>query len=112
MHFYGDTVAGGQAKDRGLTNTNIPSSINFPCKVCGKNVNDNDQAIHCTFVTIGFKLMCVSSFRNNNKPVKILNHESSLLLKPSENLKRLLNQSNNPSPEDNTDPKNAIQSKF
>ena len=56
--------------------------------------------------------MCVSSFRNNNKPVKILNHESSLLLKPSENLKRLLNQSNNPPPEDNTDPKNAIQSKF
>ena len=39
----------------------------------------------------------------NNKPVKTLNNESSLLLKPSENLNFLLNQFNNASPESNTD---------
>ena len=31
--------------------------------------------------------MCVSNFHNNNKPVKTLNNESSVLLKSSENLK-------------------------
>ena len=39
----------------------------------------------------------------NNKPVKTLNNESSLLLKPSENLILLLNQFNNAFPESNTD---------
>ena len=57
--------------------------------------------------------MCVSNFHNNNKPVKTLNNESSLLLKPSENLKLLVNQfNNNASPEDNTDPENVVQSKY
>ena len=48
--------------------------------------------------------MCVSIFHNNNEPVQTLNNESSLLLKPSENLKLLVNQFNNSSPEDNTNP--------
>ena len=46
-----------------------------------------------------------SMYYNNNKPVKTLKNESSLLLKSSENLKLLVNQlNNNASPEDNTDP--------
>ena len=57
--------------------------------------------------------MCVSKFHNNNKPVKTLNNESSILLKPSENLKLLVNQvNNNASAEDNTDRENVIQSKY
>ena len=54
--------------------------------------------------------MCVSNFRNNNKLVKILNNESSLLLKPSENLKLLESQFNNASSKDKPDPENAVQS--
>ena len=56
--------------------------------------------------------MCVSNFRNNNKPVKTLSNESFLLLKASENLKLLVNQFNNTSPEDNTDPENVVKSKY
>ena len=57
--------------------------------------------------------MYVSNYHNNNKPVKTLNNESSLLLKPSENLKLLVNQfNNNASPEDNTDPEDVVQSKY
>ena len=57
--------------------------------------------------------MCVSNFHNNNKPSKTINSEGSLLLKPSENLKLLVNQfNNNASPEDNTDPENIVQSKY
>ena len=44
----------------------------------------------------------MSKFHNNNKPGET-NIEGSLLLKPSENLKLLVNQFN-ASPEDNTDP--------
>ena len=53
-----------------------------------------------------------SNFHNNNKPVKALNNESSLLLKPLENFKLLVNQFNNASPKDNTDPENVVQSKY
>ena len=53
--------------------------------------------------------MSVRNFYNNDKPVKTLNNESSLLLKLSENLKLLVNQFNNASLEDNTDPKNVVQ---
>ena len=53
--------------------------------------------------------MYVSNFHDNNKPIKTLNNESSLLLKPSENLKLLVNQfNNNVSPEDNTDPEDVV----
>ena len=55
---------------------------------------------------------CVSSFHNYKKPVKTLNNESSLLLKASGNLKFLVDQFNNASPEDNTDPENVIQFKY
>ena len=49
---------------------------------------------------------------NNNKPGKT-NIEVSLLLKPSENLKFLVNQfNNNASPEESTDPENIVQSKY
>ena len=132
----------------------ITSSINFPRKVCGKNVNDNDRAIQCELCNywvhincnnlnyIDYKFLqnsqdpwysilccsqifpfnsmksnknfsiCVSNFHNNNKPGKT-NIEGSLLLKPSENLKLLVNQfNNNASPEDNTDPENVVQSKY
>ena len=132
----------------------MTSSINFPCKVCGKNVNDNDQAIQCELCNywihincnnlnyIDYKFlqnsndpwycilccsqifpfnsmksnknfsMCVSNFHNNNNSGKT-NTEGSLLLKPSENLKLLVNQfNNNASPEDNTDPENVVQSKY
>ena len=54
----------------------------------------------------------VNNYHSNNKPVKTLNNESSLLLKPSENLKFLVNQINNASPRDNTDPENVVQSKY
>ena len=130
-------------------------SINFPCKVCGKIVNDNDRAIQCercnywihincnNLNNIDYKFlqssndpwycilccrqifpfdsmksnknfsMCVSNFHNNNKPGKAINNEDSLLLKPSENVKLLVNQfNNNASPEDNTDPENVVQSKY
>ena len=96
------------------------SSINFPCKVCGKDVNANDQTIQCDLYSywihvncnnlnyIDYKFlqnsndpghsfnsmksnkkvfMCVSNFHNNSKPVKTLNSERSLLLKPSENFR-------------------------
>ena len=53
--------------------------------------------------------MSVINSYNNDKPVKTLNNESSLLLKLSENLKLLVNQFNNASLEDNTDPKNVVQ---
>ena len=44
-----------------------------------------------------------------NKPVKTLNDESSLLLKPPKSLKLLVNQfNNNASQEDNTDSENVI----
>ena len=57
--------------------------------------------------------MCASNFHNVNKQVNTLNNESSLLLKPSENLKTLLNQfNNNASPEDNNDPENVVQFKY
>ena len=56
--------------------------------------------------------MCVSNFRNNNKPIKTLNNERSFLLKLSENLIHLVNQFNNGSPEDNTDPENVAKSKY
>ena len=56
--------------------------------------------------------MCASNFHNVNKQVYTLNNESSLLLKPSENLKTLLNQFNNASPEDNNDPENVVQFKY
>ena len=53
--------------------------------------------------------MYVNNFHNNNKAIKTLNNESSLLLRPSENLKVLLNQfNNNASPEDNTDPEDFV----
>ena len=39
--------------------------------------------------------MYVSNFHNNNKLVRTLNNEGSLLLMPSENLKLLVNQFNN-----------------
>ena len=54
----------------------------------------------------------MSNFHNNNNSGQI-NTDGSLLLKPSENLKLLVNQfNNNASPEDNTDPENAVQSKY
>ena len=57
--------------------------------------------------------MCLSNFHNNNKPVKTLNNENSLLLRPSGNLKILVNQFNyNASPEENIDPENVVQSKY
>ena len=57
--------------------------------------------------------MCASNFHNDNQQVNTLNNESSLLLKPSENLKILLNQfNNNASPEDNNDPENVVQFKY
>ena len=56
--------------------------------------------------------MCVSNFHNKNKPVKILNNKSSLLLEPSKNSKLLVNQFNNTSPEDNSNPENVVQSKY
>ena len=53
--------------------------------------------------------MYVNNFHNNNKAIKTLNNESSLLLRRSENLKVLLNQfNNNASPEDNTDPEDFV----
>ena len=46
--------------------------------------------------------MSLSNFHNNNKPDKTLNNEGSLLLKPSQNLKLLVNQFNDKaSPEGN-----------
>ena len=54
----------------------------------------------------------MSNFHNNHKPGKILNNESSILLKPSKNVKILLNQFNNASPEDNIDTRNVVQSKY
>ena len=48
--------------------------------------------------------MCISNFYNNNKLVKTLNNKNSLLLKPSDNLKLIVKQFNNTSPEGNTDP--------
>ena len=53
----------------------------------------------------------VSNFYNKNKPVKNLNNENCLLLKPQENLKPLVNQCSNDSPEDSTDSENVLQSK-
>ena len=128
----------------------MTSSINFPCKACGKNVSDSDQAIQCDLYDycnnlnyIYYKFlqnsndpwyfilccshifpfnsmksnksfsMYVSSFHNNNKPLKTLNNERSLWLKRSENLQLLVNQcNNNASPEDNTDSEDVLQSKY
>ena len=56
--------------------------------------------------------MGVSNFHNNNKPVKTLNNERFLLLKPSKNLKLLVNQFHNASPQDVIDPENVFQFKY
>ena len=56
--------------------------------------------------------MCISNFYNNNKLVKTLNNKNSLLLKPSDNLKLIVKQFNNTSPEGNTDPENVVKSKY
>ena len=56
--------------------------------------------------------MGVNNFHNNNKPVKTLNNEIFLLLKPSENLKLLVNQFHNASPQDVIDPENVFQFKY
>ena len=57
--------------------------------------------------------ICVSNFHNNNEPDKTKNNEASPLLKPSENLKLLVNQFNDDaSPEANIDPENVVQSKY
>ena len=53
-------------------------------------------------------LPCVGNFHNNNKLVTTLSNESSLLLKPIENLKLLVNQFNNASPEDSIGLENVI----
>ena len=82
----------------------MTSSLKFPCKVCEKKIvmNNNEPAIQCDFS------MCVSNFHNNNKLVTTLSNESSLLLKPIENLKLLVNQFNNASPKDNIGLENVI----
>ena len=36
------------------------SSINFACKVCGKNVNDNDRAIQCELCNYGFTSIAIT----------------------------------------------------
>ena len=55
----------------------------------------------------------MSNFQSNNEPGKTINNEASLLLKPSENLKLLVNQFNDDaSPESNIDPENVVQSKY
>ena len=36
----------------------MTSLINFPCKVCGENVNDNDQAIQCELCYYWIHINC------------------------------------------------------
>ena len=38
----------------------MTSSINFACKVCGKNVNDNDRAIQCELCNYGFTSIAIT----------------------------------------------------
>ena len=38
----------------------MTSSINFVCKVCGKNVNDNDRAIQCELCNYGFTSIAIT----------------------------------------------------
>ena len=76
--------------------------------ICVSNFHNNNikQILILAILNINI------NFSNNNKPGKTINNEASLLLKPSEKLKLLVNQfNNNPSPEDNTDTENVGQSK-
>ena len=54
----------------------------------------------------------MSNFHNNNKPVKTLNNQSSLLLKPSKNLKLLVSRFNVSPVDDWKWPQNVVQSKY
>ena len=65
-----------------------------------------------TFTCVCFIFLNKINIHNNNKSVKTLNNKSSFLLKPSENSKLLVNQFNNASPGDNTDPENVVQFKY
>ena len=77
------------------------------CILCCSQIFPFNSMKSATFFSIS-----VSKFHNNNKPGKT-NTEGSLLLKPSEHLKLLVNQFNNDaSPEDNTDLENVVQSKY
>ena len=53
----------------------MTSSVKFPCKVCGKNVNDNDQAIQCDLCNYWIHINCnnfnyidYKSLQNSNDP--------------------------------------------
>ena len=58
----------------------------------------------------------ISNFYDSNKSKNIVDKDSSLLLKPSEHLKQLVNQFNNMSsqPDDinSDDPENNVSSKY
>ena len=85
----------------------------------GSTLNVTNLIILITNTTILFPfgnlnnqkfLVFINNNNNNNNESKNLN--SSLILKPSPDLALLFNQFNNVIPENNSDPKNVIQSKY
>ena len=107
-----------------LRNTNVV----FPCKLCSKNINNRDAAIHCDtcqfLVHPWFCLSCCSTIlplgnlTDEDFPCSVLNKRfieisdkiSSVLLKPP--LTLLFNQFNNSSPEQKIDPENVVNSRY
>ena len=115
----------------------MSSAIEFPCKICKNNVTNSDQAIKCDYKFLQnsngpwFCISCcskifpfntvknknfISNFYDSNKANNIVDKDSSLLLKPSERLKQLVNQFNNMSSQtddiNSVDPENTVSSKY
>ena len=48
----------------------MTSSINFPCKVCGKNINDDDPAIQCELCNYWIHINCNNLNYNDYKSLQ------------------------------------------
>ena len=136
-----------------MCNINHPK---FPCKICTKNVQDKDKAVHCNLCELWIHIECnnlnyldqrylqncdkswyCKECCSSNFPFNSLSsnksflacctktdsnitqcknlendHDSSLLLKPSSNLKLLVNQFNSATPENGNDPEKITSSKY
>ena len=136
-----------------MCNINHPK---FPCKICTKNVQDKDKAVHCNLCELWIHIECnnlnyldqrylqncdeswyCKECCSSNFPFNSLSsnksflacctktdsnitqcknlendHDSSLLLKPSSNLKLLVNQFNSATPENGNDPEKIASSKY
>ena len=92
----------------------------FPCRICNKNVNDNDHAVKCDICNFLVHIKCSNLnyidhkyLQVNNDPwycFSFDNNINSLLLNPSPKLTKLVNQFNNNTTDNNNIADNFIHS--